>query len=163
MCGEPQDRPRVAAADHHQVQGQQRAEQFKRRMSQAQQAAEQARETARRAAQAADDARGRASNADRAVVEASAAVRNFVQDVIAPQQVVVVVEAEAAYSAAPNDIDLMAKQGTDRWSRHVLRRMQACDPEITSVFIGPEDFSARQRRRVRCAILRHLMVLRLGR
>ncbi|WP_326681544.1 hypothetical protein [Streptomyces sp. NBC_01237] len=49
--------------------------------------------------------------------------------------------AEAAYAAARNDTDLMVKQGTDRWSHHMLRRMQACDPEITTVSIDPADFS----------------------
>ncbi|WEB37966.1 hypothetical protein MOV08_00640 [Streptomyces yunnanensis] len=33
------------------------------------------------------------------------------------------------------------KQSTDRWSNHLLRRMQACDPEITTVSISPEDSS----------------------
>ncbi|TBO59416.1 hypothetical protein EYS09_12235 [Streptomyces kasugaensis] len=160
---------------------QQRAEQFQLRMSQAQLAAEQAHEGARRVSRAADDARGRASDADRAVVEASAAARAFAQDVIAPQQQVVLeaeaavreltarleqnVEhlrelaelaelrellpqlekdketAETAYAAARHDTDLMVKQGTDRWSHHVLRRMRACDPEITTVSISPDDFS----------------------
>ncbi|MCZ1021040.1 hypothetical protein [Streptomyces noursei] len=35
----------------------------------------------------------------------------------------------------------MVKHGTDRWSNHLLRRMQACDPEITTASISPEDFS----------------------
>ncbi|OKK05330.1 hypothetical protein AMK09_37870 [Streptomyces sp. CB02488] len=49
--------------------------------------------------------------------------------------------AEAAYTAARQDTDLMVKQGTDRWSRHALRRMQACAPEVHTVSISPEDFS----------------------
>lgn len=49
--------------------------------------------------------------------------------------------AEAAYSAARLDTDEMVKRLTDRWSRHALRRMQACDPEVTTVSISPEDFS----------------------
>ncbi|MER5501882.1 hypothetical protein ABT096_32410 [Streptomyces sp. NPDC002561] len=49
--------------------------------------------------------------------------------------------AEAAYTAARQDTDLMVKQGTDRWSHHALRRMQACDPEVHTVSISPEDFS----------------------
>ncbi|MFI0234858.1 hypothetical protein [Streptomyces sp. NPDC017086] len=159
----------------------QRAEEFTRRMAQAQQAAEQAREAARRAAQAAEEAHGRAGDADRVVVEAAATVRAFTQDVIAPQQQVVV-EAEAAarelaarleqnaehlrevaeltelrgrlpelekaaevakaaYTAARQDTDLLVKQATDRWSRHALRRLQACDPEVNTVSISPEDFS----------------------
>ncbi|MEU0476704.1 hypothetical protein [Streptomyces olivaceus] len=35
----------------------------------------------------------------------------------------------------------MVKQGTDRWSLHPLRRMQARDPEIHTVSISPEDSS----------------------
>ncbi|MEU2120159.1 hypothetical protein ABZ567_32035 [Streptomyces sp. NPDC016459] len=160
---------------------QQRAEEFKQRMSRAQQAAEQARDSARRAAQAADEARGRVSDAERVVLEAAAAARAFAQDVIEPQQQIVVeaeaavrelaarleqnaehlrevaeltelrerlpllekdkAAAESAYTAARQDTDLMVKQGTDRWSRHALRRMQACDPEINTVSISPEDFS----------------------
>ncbi|MEU7018794.1 hypothetical protein AB4225_35965 [Streptomyces sp. 2RAF24] len=49
--------------------------------------------------------------------------------------------AESAYAAARQDTDLMVKQGTDRWSRHALRRMQACDPEIHTVSISADDFS----------------------
>ncbi|QRX94953.1 hypothetical protein [Streptomyces noursei] len=49
--------------------------------------------------------------------------------------------AEAAYTAARQDTDQIVKQGTDRWSNHLLRRMQACDPETTTASIGPEDFS----------------------
>ncbi|AJC61802.1 hypothetical protein [Streptomyces sp. 769] len=49
--------------------------------------------------------------------------------------------AEAAYTAARQDTDQTVKQGTDRWSNHLLRRMQACDPEITTVSISPEDSS----------------------
>ncbi|UKL04205.1 ATP-binding protein [Streptomyces sp. NBU3104] len=49
--------------------------------------------------------------------------------------------AEAAYTAARHDTDLMVKQATDRWSGHLLKRMQACDPEITTVSVSPEDFS----------------------
>ncbi|MEE1798139.1 hypothetical protein PUR57_05515 [Streptomyces sp. JV176] len=49
--------------------------------------------------------------------------------------------AGAAYDAARQDTDLMVKQGTDRWSHHALRRLRACDPEITTVSISPEDFS----------------------
>ncbi|MFF8983908.1 hypothetical protein ACF08E_11040 [Streptomyces globisporus] len=154
---------------------QQRTHQFQRRMAEAQQGAERAREAARRAAQAAEDARGRAGT------EAWASARAFAQDVIAPQQQIVVEAeasvrelaarleqntehlrelteltelreqlpklqelkeaAEAAYTAARNDTDLMVKQGTDRWSNHLLRRMQACDPEITTASVSPEDFS----------------------
>ncbi|MFD3518609.1 hypothetical protein [Streptomyces sp. NPDC058657] len=160
---------------------QQRAKQFKRRMTQAQEAAERAQKASRGASEAADAARGRARDADRVVVEASAAARVFAEDVVAPQrQVVVEAESavrelaarleqnaehlrevaeltelrerlpqlekdkdtsEAAYAAARNDTDLMVKQATDRWSNHALRRMQACDPEITSVSIDPADFS----------------------
>lgn len=157
---------------------QQRAQQFQQRMTQAQQGAERAREAARRAAQAAEDARGRAGDADRAHTEAWASARAFAQDVIAPQQQIVVeAEAsvrevaarlehntehlrelaeltglreqlpqlqelkEAAYTAARNDTDLMVKQGTDRWSDHLLRRMRACDPEVTTASVSPEDFS----------------------
>ncbi|MEU1371926.1 ATP-binding protein [Streptomyces sp. NPDC005803] len=160
---------------------QQRAQQFQQRMTQAQQGAERAREAARRAAQAAEDARGRAGDADRAHTEAWASARGFAQDVIAPQQQIVVEAeasvrevaarlehntehlrelaeltglreqlpqlqepkeaAEAAYTAARNDTDLMVKQGTDRWSDHLLRRMRACDPEITTASVSPEDFS----------------------
>ncbi|MFJ9613779.1 hypothetical protein [Streptomyces noursei] len=49
--------------------------------------------------------------------------------------------AEASYTAARQDTDQMVKLGTDRWSNHLLRRMQACDPEITTASISPEDFS----------------------
>ena len=49
--------------------------------------------------------------------------------------------AETAYTAARHDTDLMVKQGTDRWSDHLLRRMRACDPEITTASVSPEDFS----------------------
>lgn len=160
---------------------QQRTHQFQQRMAEAQQGAERAREAARRAAQAAEDARGRAGDADRAGTEAWASARAFAQDVIAPQQQIVVEAeasvrelaarleqntehlrelteltglreqlpklqelkeaAEAAYTAARNDTDLMVKQGTDRWSNHLLRRMQACDPEITTASVSPQDFS----------------------
>lgn len=160
---------------------QQRTHQFQQRMTEAQQGAERAREAARRAAQAAEDARGRAGDADRAGMEAWASARAFAQDVIAPQQQIVVEAeasvrelaarleqntehlrelteltglreqlpqlqelkeaAEAAYALARNDTDLMVKQGTDRWSDHLLRRMQACDPEITTASVSPEDFS----------------------
>ncbi|MDG9719789.1 hypothetical protein [Streptomyces sp. DH24] len=114
-------------------------------------------------------------------MEAAAAVRAFTQDVITPQQQVVV-EAEAAarelaarleqnaehlrevaeltelrerlpelekaaeiakaaYTTARQDTDLMVKQGTDRWSRHALRRMQACDPEVNTVSISSKNSS----------------------
>ncbi|MEU5599487.1 hypothetical protein [Streptomyces sp. NPDC020298] len=49
--------------------------------------------------------------------------------------------AEAAYTAARHDTDLMVKQGTDRWSNHLLQRMRACDPEITTASISLEDFT----------------------
>ncbi len=49
--------------------------------------------------------------------------------------------AEAAYSAARHDTDLMVKEGTDRWSRHTLRRLRACDPGVNTVSISPDDFS----------------------
>lgn len=49
--------------------------------------------------------------------------------------------AETAYAAARHDTDLMVKQATDRWSDHLLKRMQACDPEITTASVSPEDFS----------------------
>jgi len=49
--------------------------------------------------------------------------------------------AEAAYAEARHDTDLMVKQGTARWSDHLLRRMQACDPEVTTATISPDDFS----------------------
>ncbi|MFE3477420.1 hypothetical protein [Streptomyces anulatus] len=124
---------------------------------------------------------GTDSRPDRAGTEAWASARAFAQDVIAPQQQIVVEAeagvrelaarleqntehlrelteltglreqlpklqelkeaAEAAYTAARNDTDLMVKQGTDRWSDHLLRRMQACDPEITTASVSPEDFS----------------------
>ncbi|MFC5724879.1 hypothetical protein ACFP1Z_32505 [Streptomyces gamaensis] len=49
--------------------------------------------------------------------------------------------AEAAYTVARHDTDLMVKQGTDRWSHHLLRRMRACDPEVISASVSPEDFA----------------------
>ncbi|MEU6350705.1 AAA family ATPase [Streptomyces sp. NPDC047072] len=49
--------------------------------------------------------------------------------------------AEAAYTAARHDTDLMVKQGTARWSDHLLRRMQACDPEVSTASVSPDDFS----------------------
>ncbi|MGX9923551.1 AAA family ATPase [Streptomyces sp. NPDC002248] len=50
-------------------------------------------------------------------------------------------EAEASYAAARQDTDAMVKSGTDRWSGHLLRRLQACAPGITSASISPDDFS----------------------
>lgn len=44
--------------------------------------------------------------------------------------------AEAAYAAARHDTDLTVKQGTNRWSDHLLRRMRACDPEVTTASIS---------------------------
>jgi len=49
--------------------------------------------------------------------------------------------AEAAYTEARHDTDLMVKQHTARWSDHLLRRMQACDPDVTTAFVSPDDFS----------------------
>ncbi|NUT47910.1 MAG: hypothetical protein HOV94_11465, partial [Saccharothrix sp.] len=134
-----------------------------------------------RADQAADQARGRAGDADRAALEATAAVRAFEQDVVAPlQRSVTDAEAEARelaarleqntehlrelgeltelqarlpqlkhdkdaaeadYTAARHDSDLLVKQATDCWSDHALRRLRACDPLVRTVSINPDDFS----------------------
>ncbi|MFD6331655.1 hypothetical protein ACFWGI_19045 [Streptomyces niveus] len=49
--------------------------------------------------------------------------------------------ADTAYGIAKGDTDEMVKKHAELWSNHVLRRMRACDPEVTTASISPEDFS----------------------
>lgn len=49
--------------------------------------------------------------------------------------------AKQEWETAEKDVDAHVKTLTERWSSFFLARMQACDREVRSAFIGPEDFS----------------------
>ena len=49
--------------------------------------------------------------------------------------------AKQEWETAEKDVDTHVKTLTERWSSFFLSRMQACDREVRSAFIDPEDFS----------------------
>ncbi|MGW4506915.1 hypothetical protein ACWENO_20010 [Streptomyces sp. NPDC004436] len=164
---DPERQQRADQFQQRMDRAQQAAEQAREAARRAAQAAEDARgrvsDADRAVVEAAAAARAFAQDEiapqQRIVVEAEAAVRELaarleqnaehLREVAEltelrerlPQLVKDKAVAESVYTAARQDTDLMVKQGTDRWSRHALRRMHACDPEINTVSISAEDFS----------------------